>query len=83
MLLNVYTVWDTKAEAFLQPFFSPNKGTAIRAIVDALRDPNSTLAKYPDDFHLYHIGTWDDSAGLIEAHSPVGMGVLREYVENE
>lgn len=31
MKLNVYSVFDAKVEAFLQPFFMPARGAAIRA----------------------------------------------------
>ncbi|QCQ84852.1 nonstructural protein [Blackfly microvirus SF02] len=52
-------------EAFLQPFFSPTHGAAIRSLTEACNDPKHaffTGAKY---YSLYHLGAFDDADGRI------------------
>lgn len=66
MIIKIYSVFDAKTEAYMQPFFSPAKGHAIRMFSDTANDPNSMLAKHPGDFTLFELGSWDDSSGSIE-----------------
>lgn len=66
MILKVFAVRDTKAQAFLQPFYSPSVGSALRAFTDAVNDPQCPFNKHPEDYLLYEIGSYDDSnAALI------------------
>lgn len=75
MLLKVFSVRDMKAEAFLQPFFSPTTGSAIRAFEDACNKQDSPFYIHPSDFVLYEIGSYDDSDGRLTSISPVKLVV--------
>jgi hypothetical protein len=79
MIHKIYTVRDNKAESYLPPFYSQSKGTAIRSFSESCNDPNSMFCKYPDDFALFEIGTFDDSSCSFETHSPVNLGLAREF----
>lgn len=68
MKLKVYSIYDSKAEAYLQPFFMANKGTAIRAITDILRQNDHQFTKYPEDYTLFELGEYDDSNGQMQPH---------------
>jgi len=61
MKTKVYTIFDSKTAAYLQPFYLRSNGEAIRAFTEAVNDPKSTFYKYPEDFILFEIGTWDDN----------------------
>ena len=79
MILKVFSIYDSKAEAYLQPFFMANKGTAIRAIVDLLGKPDHQFAKYPADFTLFELGEYDDSSGRMLPHStPLSIAKTNE-----
>lgn len=79
MKMYIYSIYDSKAEAYLRPFFSPSKGLALRSVLAALEDPNHDLAKYPGDFTLFELGVWDDATGLFEPHSAkLNLGVMLE-----
>lgn len=66
---NVYAIRDVKADAYEDVLMlCPTKGLAMRAFIDAVNQPNSRLAKYVDDFHLYEIGTFDPASGTIKGH---------------
>lgn len=73
MLLKVFSVRDMKSEAFLQPFFSPSVGSALRAFGDATNEQNSPFFKHPSDYVLYEIGSFDDSNGALGSISPVKL----------
>ena len=55
MKLNVYTIYDDTAKAYMQPFFMHNHGLAVRAFTDQVNrnDENNPLNKHPEQFTLY------------------------------
>nr|UXQ87985.1 MAG: nonstructural protein [Microvirus sp.] len=65
MIKSIYSVYDEKTLAWLNPFNLVNDGEAIRGFSDAVNDPSSMFNKHPNDFHLYKLGTFDDSKGQI------------------
>lgn len=74
MILNAYTVHDTKALTFNQPFFAINHGIARRMIADVAKDNTTSLGRHPNDFVVYCVGTYDDQTGRLTAHE------IREHV---
>lgn len=70
MIVQVYSVYDTKAQAFGQPFFMQADGIAVRAFTEACNNPEGEFIKYPNDFTLYNIGHYDDSNGAIFSNKP-------------
>ena len=68
MILKVFAVHDAKAEAYMQPFFMANKGTAIRAMTETLTGASNQFQKYPEDFTLSELGEYDDSNGMMKPH---------------
>ena len=73
MMMKVFSVRDMKAEAFLQPFFCPTQGSALRAFGDACAKPDSPFYLHPNDFVLYEIGMYEDSDALLQPRIPVQM----------
>ena len=63
MIKKVFTVYDDKSEAYLQPFFLDTVGQARRAITDCVNDVNHQFCKHPSDYTLFELGTFDDSTG--------------------
>lgn len=70
MKLNAYSLNDKKSRTFAAPFFFHNDAQAIRALVATARDEITTIAKFPEDFDLYRIGSFDDSTGQLETLTP-------------
>jgi hypothetical protein len=69
MIHKIFTVYDSKAEAYMQPFYMQTKGLAIRAIQDTLSNPEHQFAKYTEDYTLVELGEFDDSHATFEIHS--------------
>lgn len=74
MILNAYALLDTKAAFFGLPFFSQTHGEAMRVVIDAASDMRTTIARYPSDFILHHIGTYDNTTGVMTACFPDAIG---------
>jgi len=63
MTHKIYSIRDQKAEYFTQPFFKKTHGEAERDFHQLVNDEKSQLNKFPEDFDLYHLGTYDDETG--------------------
>lgn len=82
-LTNAFAVKDIKSALFSQPHFVETKGVAIRSFATACEDPNTNLNKYPSDFSLYHIGTYNIESGQLTAISkPEQIANASEFVPN-
>lgn len=65
MTLQVFAIRDTKAEAYMRPFFTQTKGLALRSFIEIAKDKEHPIGKYPGDYHLFRIAEYDDNTGKI------------------
>lgn len=80
MKLKVYSVYDVKTEAYLNPFYMKTRGEAVRAWGEVVNDPQTNFCKFPTDYVLYEIGEFDDAKGTIECYEPrIPIGTALEY----
>jgi len=81
MIFKVFTVYDSKVEAYMNPFYLPAKGAAIRTFTDLVNDKSHPIGKYPADYTLFEIGSYDDQNGQIVMHKThVSLGVGTEFL---
>lgn len=74
----VYTVFDSKALVYMQPFYMRADGEAIRAFRMSIGKPGHTFSDYPADYTLFAIGEYDDDNGRFtqyDVFSNLGNGV--------
>jgi len=77
----VFTVYDSKVEAFLQPFVAQNKASALRSFMDACKDPKTQFAAHPGDFTLFEIAEYDEWTGTLLPHpAKINLGCALEFV---
>lgn len=69
MTLLCFCVHDAKANAFLTPFFMQSAPLAIRAFETTVNDHSTEFNRYPADFQLFEVGSFDDTLGLLHPHS--------------
>lgn len=87
MDMTIFAVWDAKALAFLEPFFMPTAGMAIRSFHDAVNKQGTQFNQHPEDYSLWQIGMWYSAEGLVKPldHGNVqlesGIQVRREVSE--
>lgn len=68
MLVKVYSIYDSKAQAYLQPFFAATHALAFRNCERACRNPESPFVQFPVDFTLFCLGAFDDEIGVLAPH---------------
>lgn len=67
----IFSIYDSKAEAYLPPFFIHTEALAIRAFADAVNQPGHAFNAHPEDYTLFNCGAWDDNDCLIVSQSPI------------
>ncbi len=78
------SIYDEKSECFGQPFFVPAIGIATRHFTDAVHNPESMMAKYPEDFTLYQIGFWNNHDSKFEnLEIPKFIAKGTDYIQGE
>ena len=50
MRLQIFTIFDAKAEAFLRPFVLPTVAHARRELAEVMQQPTGPFVDYPEDF---------------------------------
>lgn len=82
MSLKMFTVYDSKADSFIQPFFSQSTGTAIREFSAACNKQDHQFSKYAGDYTLFELGEFNqDTAKFQLAQSPLNLGLAITFIE--
>lgn len=84
MILKMFTVYDSKAEAYNQPFYMRSKGEALRAWHSTVNDKTTQFYTHPADYTLFEIGEFDDSTGNITIYQAKhNLGNAMEFKNRE
>lgn len=76
----ICSVYDNKAEAWLNPFTVRSSAEAIRTFSDECNNPQSMFTKHPNDYTLFEIGEFYEGTGNIESYSSKrNLGAALEY----
>lgn len=73
MILKMYTIHDIVANVHRSPMFLRSDGEAVRLFDRVVNDPQTDVSKYPNDYHLYYCGDFDDQSARL---TPVDVVVL-------
>lgn len=63
---NLYSIFDSKANTYGMVFGSVSDGVAHRMFLSAVASGNSDISRYPEDFYLFCIGSFDDTTGILD-----------------
>jgi hypothetical protein len=82
MILKMFAIRDGKTESYGTPFFAPHKGQAVRMFQQLANDRRSEVWKFPRDYVLFEVGSFDLSSGEV-AHLtvPAMLGMAAEYLD--
>lgn len=76
----IYSVHDSKAKAYLNPFYARTSGEAIRAFQTECKNNQSPFSQYPADFTLYELGEFcENTASLITHANPIHLSNAAEF----
>lgn len=66
MRLQIFSLYDKKALAYVDVFHFPQVGQAIRHLED-LTKKHPAISQHTEDYDLYKLGEFDDISGQITA----------------
>lgn len=72
MKIIIVAVRDQKADAFGNPWYAQTVPMALRHFSDAVNNPDPTnqWRNHPEDFALYHLGTFDQQTAQFDPIFP-------------
>lgn len=80
--MKIFCMLDTKAGVFIQPFAETSTVAALRGFEVAVNEGKSTFARFPDDFCLMELATFDQQTGELVPHvSPQNLGSARTVLK--
>lgn len=65
MRIHAFSVFDSAAKLFMQPFFARTRGEAMRSFMDACSDEKHQFSRHAMDYSLYVVGQFDEDDGLL------------------
>jgi len=80
MKLNMYTIYDSAAGAYMRPFFLQSDGQAMRAFKDIATDASHEVGKHPEDYSLFRIGVFDDNNATLHPEDRECLATAQEVI---
>lgn len=82
--MKIFSIYDSKAEAFITPFFSQSTGTALREFEQAANEEGHQFYKYGGDYSLHELGAFDEFTGKISLlTAPIDLGLAMTLKRSE
>jgi len=86
LIYQLTAVRDRAANVYMRPFTVTHLGQAIRAFQDQINNDapdNITMYQHPDDYDLYHIGTYDDETGKVQPCDPHQVAIGKQLAKRK
>lgn len=86
MIKVVCALFDVKSGVYDAPFVCLSEGDGLRRVVGSLDDAKSMLRRWPKDFRVYVVASFDDRTGVFSECQPrllVEVSALVEQIESE
>lgn len=82
MKLEIFSVFDSAAKAFMAPFLAETIEVAIRRFRATVNHEGSDFGRFPEDYTLFHVGTFHQEDGsLLALSTPHSLGVALTFVQ--
>lgn len=82
-MINLFSIYDLAAQQYIDPFPAPTTEFAIRGFREACTNPEHQFCKFPEDYALYHIGTFDPALGIIEPCEAHKIAMAMQFIIRE
>ena len=80
MVYKIFSLYDSAVGAYNVPMFLRSRGEAIRSFQAAANEGDSNISKWPDQYTLFEIGTYDDASARVEMYAaPESLGTALQY----
>lgn len=80
----VFSIYDTKAENYSQPFIQTTTGLGLRFLEQLANDKQTVVSRYPEDHILFRLGEWDQRTGsIVMDKAPTSIAKALEYAKKD
>ncbi len=76
-ILVIYSIFDSKAEAYHSPIHATNDAVATRMFSNAVNDESHEFNRHSEDYVLFRVGTFDQASGLVV--SELGVPIAKAH----
>lgn len=84
MTVELFSVYDSAARAFMEPFHAPTIESAIRSFRHTVNNGKNQIQQFPEDYTLFHIGTFNQEEGTVSAlATPANLGVAITFQDQK
>lgn len=82
MKLTMLSVYDSKAEAYLQPLFAQTQAVGVRMFKQAVNEEEHMFHIHAADYTLFEIGTFDQNSAKMTLHkAPLVLGNAIQFLD--
>lgn len=80
--MKIFSVHDSKAEAYLPPIYFKTPAEAIRAFSSSCKEESSQFHQFPADFTLVELGEFSEISADITTHAqPRILSNASEFIQ--
>lgn len=80
MKTQLFSVYDSAAARYLDPFCAPTVEVAIREFRRVVNKQGHQFNSYPEDYTLFHVGEFDAELGTCSEVKPRSLGVALSFI---
>ncbi len=81
MKTELFSVFDAAAKRYLDPFCGPTLEFGIRGFKEACQQEAHQFTKFPEDYSLWHIATWDGELGEMHEMKAHKIAMASSFVQ--
>lgn len=75
-----FSVHDAAMAAFVDPFSASTLEVALRGFREQCETPDTQFAKFPEDYSLWHVGSFDSETGMVAGITPIKVAMATSFV---
>lgn len=76
----LFSIYDSKAQAYQTPFGSQTVATALRSFEGAVTEEGHQFNKHAMDYTLFQVGSFDETTGVITPITAVNLGLAAQFL---
>lgn len=78
----LYSIYDAKADMWTPPFVAHSDDAAKRIVAVSSLNSGTMVDKFPADFTLFRIGSWDEGTGaLCVDEASTSLGTVLQIIQ--
>lgn len=82
--MKIFSIHDSKAEAYLPPFYCRAEGEAIRNFQTAINTQDHAFNAHAADYTLFYLGDWDETSATFSLKKSIeNLGNGMNYLDKD